>query len=318
MKKLILCLLLIISLLCACNKTTEEGNSLADSYRSVAQKYIDSGDFDSAIAALEEGIKRTGDASLKKMLAQLQEKETTAPTTEEPTTEPTTAPTTQAPTTEPTTEPTTTEEEETVHAGKVKNLTEDFDATDWYRINIFLSNFSEQGFDSLDHNDAYALVDFAYRHNHINNFDALDYRADISCLVMSTDTTDSTLMRFFGHTVEHDSHSKTYPGGYTHTIDYDVYGYYFPAASGEFYGYISIANDMWQYSDGTYTVAFDVYAIDVDTYLEYGVPRDYYYMTSAEAANHWALEYRYSGFADVCDYDGGNFQSYQLLDYDVD
>ena len=317
MKKLMLSLLLIVCLLCACGDAKEEHNSLADSYRSAAQKYMDSGDLDSAIAALEEGVERTGDASLQKMLAQLQE-EPTEPTTEEPTTESTTEPTTQAPTTEPTTQPTTTEPipEETARPGNGADLTRNFDATDWYRINVFLSNFSEQGFGSLDSNDSYALVKFAYLHNFINNFEVLSY--DSGSYLMQTDTTDNTLMRFFGHTVAHDSHSKTFPGGYTDTIDYGVYGYYFPAGGGEFYGYLSIANSMYKNSDGSYTVFFDVYAVDWDTYNNYGISSDYYYMTSSEAANAWALEYRYSGTAQVCDYDGGSFQSYQLLSYDVD
>jgi len=322
MKKLkaLLPLLLIVCLLCACSEAKEESNDLVDSYKRAAQKFLDSGDLASAQAALEEGISRTGDASLEKMLSDLLAEDTTEPTTEEPT-ETTTEPTTAVPT-EETTEPTTAAPTETTvesaRPGNGGNMTNSFDASDWYSINVFLSNFSEQGFGTLDSNDSYALVKFAYLHNKINNPSSLAYDADSYCYIMTAEVTDQTLYRFFGHTIAHDTHSKTYPGGYTDTIDFGAYGYYFPAASGEFYGYLSIASEMYDNGDGTYLVYFDVYELDWDTYNNYGISSDYYYLSSAEAATNGALKYCYSGSAQVCDYDGGSYTSYQVLSYNVD
>ena len=318
--KVLLPLLLVVCILCACSEAKEESNDLVDSYKSAAQKFLDSGDVASAQAALEEGIARTGDASLEQMLSELLTEDTTEPTTQEPT-ETTTEPTTQAPT-EETTEPTTEALTETVVESTSPidggNQTSGTGSFDRYGINIFLSNFSEQGFGSLNPNDSYALVKFAYLHNMINNFSALTYDRDSYCYIMSAEVTDQTLYRFFGYTIEHGTQSKTYPSGYTDTIDFGAYGYYFPAASGEFYGYLSIVSEMYDNGNGTYKVYFDVYELDWNTYNSYGIPSDYYYLSSAEAATNQALSYCYSGSAQVCDYDGGSYTSYQLLSYDVD
>ena len=83
----------------------EQTSSVADIYRTTAQKYIDAGDYDSAIQALEEGITATNDQALAAMLEEIKQAqaeqaesdpvETEAPTednveaTDEPTDEPT-------------------------------------------------------------------------------------------------------------------------------------------------------------------------------------------------------------------------------------
>lgn len=312
--KRILPLLLILSLLCACSgPEKQQENDLANSYRSVVQSFLDAGDLDSAYKALEEGIERTGDEGLKQMLAALSsESEQPSEPGTEPTTEAETQPTTEA-ATESTAEPT----EEIAIKGPGGSLTWGFGADDWYRINIFLSNFSEQYFDSFSDCDAYAMVKFAYQHNKINQSSNVRYDPGSYCFTISDDTVDQTLYRFFGCTVAHGKQSKTYSGGYTETIDYHDGAYYFPAASGEFNGYISVATWMTVNSSGTYSVSFDVYALDVDVYNNYGISSDYYYLTDTEASSRWDLRYCYSGSATVSDYDGGSYTSYQLIDYQV-
>ena len=321
--KRILPLLLVLTLLCACSgQEKQQENDIAESYRSVAQGFLDEGDTASACKALEEGIERTGDEGLKQMLAALsaEPEQTSTPTTEpttEATTKPTTEPTTEAttePTTEATTEPTT---EAPAEVDNGRNITWELSADDWYRINIFLSNFSEQGFATYTSYDAYAMVHFAYLHNKINKPDNVRYDSGSYCFTISGDTVDQTLYRFFGETAEHANLSKTYSGGYTETIEYHDGAYYFPAASGEFYGYISVATSVYRNGDGTYLVGFDVYALDMDTYNNYGISSDYYYLTATTVPSRNDLSYCYSGVALVSDYNGGNYTSYQLLSYET-
>lgn len=318
--KTVLPLLLILCLLTACSSESKGTESLASSYLTIAQNYIDQGDLQAAKDTLVEGFQLTNDPDIAVMLAQLQTDGTAdeTPTTETPVTEaPTTeAPTTEAPTEAPTIEASTTEEE-TARVGNSGDLTRDFTSTDWYRINLFLSNFSELGFSTLNHNDAYSLVNFAYLHTSINNPNALDYVSGASSYLMSTSHTDQTLYRFFGHTVEHGNHTITYPSGYTNTIEYSPAGYYFPPASGEFNGYLTIIDSMYDRGDGTYNVYFDVYSLDYDLYYSYGISSDYYYLTADDVYYTNELTYCYSGQAVVRDYDGGSYQSYQLVEYDV-
>lgn len=321
--KRILPLLLVLALLCACSgQEKQQENDLAESYRNVAQGFLDKGDTASACKALEEGIERTGDEGLKQMLAALsaEPEQTSAPTTATAATEPTTEPTTESttePTTEAMTEPIEEPTEEATAKGPGGSLTWGFCADDWYRINIFLSNFSEQYFGSFSDYNAYAMVKFAYQHNKINQPSNVRYDSGSYCFTIDSTVVDQTLYRFFGCTVAHGKQSKTYSGGYTETIDYHDSAYYFPAASGEFNGYISVATWMTVNSNGTYSVSFDVYALDADVYNNYGISSDFYYLTDAEASSRWDLRYCYSGSATISDYDGGSYTSYQLIDYQV-
>ena len=102
MKKLqiILAIVLILCLFCACGQ--QESDKQADDnvtkYLLTAQSLIDEGNYEKAIAALNEGILLTGSEELKQMLASVQtaiESSTTSAATEimtEPPTQPTTQP----------------------------------------------------------------------------------------------------------------------------------------------------------------------------------------------------------------------------------
>lgn len=106
LRRLIPMLLLFLLLLSACSgEEKQQENELAESYRSVAQSFLNDGDLASARKTLEEGIERTGDESLQQMLATMpaEEEITTAASTEPPTELPTELPT-EPPATEPPTQ----------------------------------------------------------------------------------------------------------------------------------------------------------------------------------------------------------------------
>ena len=75
MKKALCILLVLLALLgvgCG-DKSAPVETDLAGLYRSKAQEFIDAGNLDSAIAALREGVSRTGDVALSDMLDALEE-----------------------------------------------------------------------------------------------------------------------------------------------------------------------------------------------------------------------------------------------------
>lgn len=194
------------------------------------------------------------------------------------------------------------------------DLTVDFTSNQWYKINIFLSNFSEQSIQTLDRGDSYGLVRFAYLYNLINNSDALLYDYSFNQYIMDEDLVNQTLERFIGQTVSHGTKTKQY-GNYEETILYSGGSYYFPAAGGEFRGYVTIVDEMYYQGGDEYYVSFDVYSVDWDIYNNYGVSSDYYYMTKYDAPNCYDLSYSYSGEAIVRSY---GEDSYQLIEYSAD
>ena len=78
----------ITAIMVGCGQESTATNGVVDLYKSKAQEYIDAGDLDTAILALQEGIEATKDPSLSEMLSQVKAKQTPAPTIE-PTPKPT-------------------------------------------------------------------------------------------------------------------------------------------------------------------------------------------------------------------------------------
>lgn len=62
-------ILVLMLLLCCCSNDGQTEKTIAEVYQETAQKFIDNGDYDSAIQALEEGISVTDSEVLKEMLA---------------------------------------------------------------------------------------------------------------------------------------------------------------------------------------------------------------------------------------------------------
>ena len=67
----IICLVLLTITSCQDMTTQNTMSPVADAYRNAAQNLIDSGDMESAILALKEGVEVTGDETLNAMLSEL-------------------------------------------------------------------------------------------------------------------------------------------------------------------------------------------------------------------------------------------------------
>lgn len=119
-------------------------------------------------------------------------------------------------------------------------------------LNTFLSSFSEAYF---PYGDVYVsgnvaqMIDFAFIHNIIHNQAALQY-ADLS-MSFPADTIAQTVREYFNTSITHQSTSQ-----YTYRDN----RYYTTAASGEYYGYCSIADELYQKSDSTWDTHFVVFS----------------------------------------------------------
>lgn len=144
-------------------------------------------------------------------------------------------------------------------SGKGENLIFGFDEDEQYRLNRFLTYFSEQYFSYYDPTDSEAMVNFAYQYIRINrsNFEALAADGlldqvegalgeDDFNYVISADTVDSITERFFGQTIQHTEDS-----------------YYFEKASAEAHNLLNVATAVYVNEDDTYTVEFDTYTYAV-------------------------------------------------------
>lgn len=181
------------------------------------------------------------------------------------------------------------------------NMIEKFTSNQQKEINIFLSNFSEQFFDTFDNNnyDAAQLIDFAISYNRINNTNNMN-NYSISANVIA-----QNIKRFFGIDINHKSTKEnTYFDG----------KYEWEPASGEANSIISIVNEMYDKGNGTYLVKFKVYSM-VDYQQENAQPSKFYPYTPQQAQKSTELEFNYDGSATIKSYTNNGIKTYQLVAY---
>ena len=177
------------------------------------------------------------------------------------------------------------------------------------RVNLFLSNFSEQGFESYP-TGAYEMLQFGYMYCKINRPEKLG-NTNATYYVKKTDM-DTFLKDFLGETVP----AQDYTGiGPYDGITFENNAYHFQAADGGFFGYFTLVNEMQRNSDGTYDVSFDIYEIDYDDELK----NSYYDLTSQQAAASDQFTRYGSGSATIRDHiRSTGKESYQLIRYELD
>lgn len=187
-----------------------------------------------------------------------------------------------------------------------------------YGYNLFLSNFSEQSFrnysDGGSQSTAARLVEFAYLYNCLNSPSYVGDSHDDTgyYCTLEASRVDSALQYFFGKSVTHPTSDQ--PLG-----DYYAYSngtYLFPAALGDFYGYLSIIDSLYLNEDNTYTAGFSVYSFSPDVYYSGDSLTPYYAFSASQASQCADLSYRYSGEAVLDVQTGGDGSvSYRLRRY---
>ena len=165
-----------------------------------------------------------------------------------------------------------------------------------YEANIFLSNFSEQGFCGGDYSsfDAASATDvqifsFAHLWAKINSQSAIEYKDGFE--VMSLETVRDIANRYMRldrqiNPAEGTDYSKEMGMG---NYDWDRCWFeeglfYYPAADGEVHTGFTVVDSAESRPDGLVAFEFTTYDMDLDSYFDFnGIPNDYYRMTSDDA-----------------------------------
>lgn len=175
------------------------------------------------------------------------------------------------------------------------------------RMNLFLSNFSEQQLQRYEREESpdSEVIEFAYRQLRINAPGSFTYPTS-GWEAISADTLERAAERFFGRTPERQS---------TDWLTYENGTYLAQAADGQMVNYVTVADTCTVRQDGTYRVFFTVYEVDENRLS--GGYSSLYELTPEQAAEESCLSVLCSGTAALEDstYNGG--ASFHLLRYRV-
>lgn len=207
-----------------------------------------------------------------------------------------------------------------------------------YKLNIFLSNFSEQWFhesyiwdeqrqegilvsDKFESQtgDVDEIVDFAwlYAELNMNVVEEVPY-GDRWYFGIDIDTIISVSQRFFGRSID--------PAD-IQTGEMDKYGDYntividgklcHPIAAGETYNHMTVAQKLYDLGNGTMRVDFSIYEV-TDSGIGTIADRSVYYLSPEEANSRRNFDYRRGGVAVVKPYTADNGKdTYQLVSYEL-
>ena len=173
---------------------------------------------------------------------------------------------------------------------------------DQYKLNLFISNFAEQGFvfyDEEEKRDVEALTDFAYMWIKINKY--RDIEIEGSYYKISIEKVKSIVDKYFGIRLS-DDELYGYDWSKSEHETFCKSGYYYvPAADGETYTGLAIVEQAEDTGDGTLWLYFTTFNLDLDVYWDSdeGISKKYYSMSFKEAMDSKDLEMGYGGMAIV-------------------
>ena len=189
-----------------------------------------------------------------------------------------------------------------------------------YRINIFLSNFSEQSFLNMKLSTAPddQLMKFVWIYCKINHGGAISYDGSFETIPLGT--MNEYLNRFFGLT-RSPANGASYMLDQWNSFSYHDGKFWFPAASGESYNKFTVVDSMKSNGDGTYTVDFQVYELGLEEYWNTpGIDNSYYWLNSEQvSAKVWDYKCMpvQGGTAVVRDFTYNGRATFQLISYEI-
>ena len=185
------------------------------------------------------------------------------------------------------------------------------------KLNIFLSNFAEQGMGYFDYGrpDTGDLADFAYRWTYINKWSDLDITTD-GYYTLSLDKVKNVVNKYMDITLTDDNLiSYTWPNIYQGFVSKGRYCV--PAADGELFDTLAIVTSLSEEGMNNYRAQFDIYELDWNYFINNedvdSVPKEFYSYNAAAAESEPNLVKKESGYA-VIKKDG---ESYKLRYYDL-
>ncbi len=171
------------------------------------------------------------------------------------------------------------------------------------KLNIFISNFAEQGFYGYDETstDMYKIAEFAYRWTRINKPE--DVVIDGSYYKLSYDKIKRLAKRYLGRDISDKDLDSYQWEDVKEEERFCRNGYYFaPAADGEYHTGFALTSFAYDNGDGTFEVEFMGYYMDLDAFWDNNetIPRSFYALTCDEANRNKAIEEGdYAGTATV-------------------
>ncbi len=208
-------------------------------------------------------------------------------------------------------------------SGDNSNVALDADQQEY--ANTFITNFAEQFFWDFDSSTAELdrYMDFVYIHLKINAQSEVSTakNGDVSYEMFSAEKAQAVIGKYFGKGVKDEDIKKlhTPPEAYGDSAAGPYYKdgkiWYQPGA-GESYNRIGIVEAIKNNGDGTLTLKFTVYEIDLDTFatLNSSGLKEYYKLTPAKASMDKTLKKVSYGSAVV---DVSQSGTYLLKSYDV-
>ncbi len=227
-------------------------------------------------------------------------------TSEETTTEETTVTTSEETSSESSSETSVSTEDTLDIAPESVDMTSD---SQLY-ANTFITNFVEQFFYDYDRDSASTeqILDFIHANIKLNAYSQISFetKGDITYEVFSLEDAQTVAARYFGLLLtEDDLNSLSAPpsayGDQPAGPYYEDGKIWYEAADGEGCNRIGIVDSVTNNTDGTLTIEFTIYEIDLDTYWSLSLDdlRAYYALTPEQAAADTTLTAVSSGTATV-------------------
>ena len=208
---------------------------------------------------------------------------------------------------------------------EVKGVPMSLSADEQYEINIFLSNFSEQGFNMynevekvvitedfhVDHANVNQMVQFAFDMYDINIGNELTFLDGGSSMALTVDQVCGKVNRYFALNLTPEDVARC---GYAKEGNYVKK----PYAVGDSHPEFTIVSEMLDQGDGTYLAKFKIFVLEeAATGGNMVSDKSVYAMTEAEANTTAGVSYYGYGKAVVKPYQVNGKDSYQLISYKV-
>lgn len=206
----------------------------------------------------------------------------------------TTKATTTSTTTTTTTAATTKAEDDYVR------YAEDLSAEELHNVNIFLSNFAEQGIEGYD-SETPSVCErayFGYINTKINDPDTYAGFVAQNDIVVPIEYLSERSERFFGKPITEDEIKKTKNPYNSVEIYYREGNFHFTGGSGESYTYMASVHSVEDLTNGSHSVKFEIY--DMSSLCQETVDAKYYDMTSEQLEKAGAALFGY-GVAIITD-----------------